>query len=75
MGIFPEGDGIYNFARDGSALPQGQAINRRYAINDYEFFGQDSWRVNSPLDASLMVCAGCWKLRLMKPTAIRSHLA
>ena len=25
MGIFPEGDGHYNFARDGSALPQGAA--------------------------------------------------
>ena len=45
MGIFPEGDGIYNFARNGSALPQGTPINRRYAINDYEFFGQDTWRV------------------------------
>jgi hypothetical protein len=49
MGIFPEGDGIYNFARNGTALPQGQAINRRYAINDYEFFGQDTWRINHRL--------------------------
>jgi hypothetical protein len=49
MGIFPEGDGIYNFARDGTALAQGTPINRRYAINDYEFFGQDTWRVNSRL--------------------------
>ncbi len=49
MGIFAEGDGIYNYARNGTALPQGQAVNRRYAINDYEFFGQDSWRVNSRL--------------------------
>jgi Carboxypeptidase regulatory-like domain len=49
LGIFPEGDGIYNFARNGNALPQGQAIKRRYAINDYEFYGQDAWRVNSRL--------------------------
>ncbi len=49
MGILAEGDGIYNFARNGAALPQGQAINRRYAIDDYEFFGQDSWRVKSNL--------------------------
>ena len=49
MGIFAEGDGIYNYARNGSALPQGQAIKRRYAINDYEFFGQDSWRINPRL--------------------------
>jgi len=52
MGIFAEGDGIYNYARNGSALPQGKAINRRYAINDYEFFGQDSWRVNRRLTVS-----------------------
>ena len=71
MGIFSEGDGIYNYARNGTALPQGQAVNRRYAINDYEFFGSDSWRVNSRLP-SPTVCAGCWKLRLTKPTAIRS---
>ena len=52
MGIFSEGDGIYNYARNGTALPQGQAVNRRYAINDYEFFGSDSWRVNSRLTVS-----------------------
>ena len=49
MGIFPEGDGHYNFARDGSALAQGKAINRRYAINDYELFGQDTWRLTPRL--------------------------
>jgi hypothetical protein len=52
MGIFAEGDGIYNYAHNGSALPQGQAINRHYAINDYEFFGQDSWRVKRRLTVS-----------------------
>ena len=49
MGIFPEGDGHYNFARDGSALAQGTPINRRYAVNDYEFYGQDTWRVTPRL--------------------------
>ncbi len=49
LGMFAEGDGIYNFARNGTALAQGTAINRRYAINDYEFFGQDTWRVNQRL--------------------------
>lgn len=49
MGIFPEGDGHYNFARNGSALAQGTPINRRYAINDYEFYGQDAWRMTPRL--------------------------
>jgi hypothetical protein len=49
LGIFAEGDGIYNFARDGTALSQGAPIKRRYAINDYEFFGQDTWRMTPRL--------------------------
>jgi hypothetical protein len=49
LGIFAEGDGIYNYARNGSVVPQGQAINRRYAINDYEFYGQDTWRMTPRL--------------------------
>jgi hypothetical protein len=49
MGIFPEGDGHYNFARNGSAVAQGTPINRRYAINDYELYGQDTWRMTPRL--------------------------
>ncbi len=49
LGIFAEGDGIYNFNRNGSAVAQGAAINRRYAINDYEFYGQDTWRMTPRL--------------------------
>jgi hypothetical protein len=49
MGIFAEGDGIYNFAHNGSAVPQGAPINRRYNIDDYELFGQDTWRMTPRL--------------------------
>jgi len=49
LGIFAEGDGIYNFDRSGNALPQGSFIKRRYAINDYEFYGQDAWRITPRL--------------------------
>jgi Carboxypeptidase regulatory-like domain len=49
LGVFAEGDGIYNFDRSGNALPQGQFVNRRYAINDYEFYGQDAWRITPRL--------------------------
>jgi len=49
LGIFPEGDGIYNFSRNGNTVPQGAPINRRYAINDYEFHGQDTWRMTPRL--------------------------
>ncbi len=49
LGIFAEGDGIYNFTRSGAALSQGTAINRRFSINDYEFYGQDTWRATPRL--------------------------
>jgi len=49
LGIFAEGDGVYNFKRNGTALPQGAFVNRRYAINDYEFYGQDAWRITPHL--------------------------
>jgi len=49
VGIFAEGDGKYNFTRNGNALPQGAPIGRRYAINDYEFYGQDTWRMTPRL--------------------------
>jgi Carboxypeptidase regulatory-like domain/TonB-dependent Receptor Plug Domain len=49
LGIFAEGDGKYNFNLNGTALAQGTAINRRYAVNDYEFYGSDSWRMTPRL--------------------------
>jgi len=49
LGIFAEGDGVYNHNRSGTALAQGTLINRRYAINNYEFYGQDTWRVKPSL--------------------------
>ena len=48
-GIFAEGDGVYNFSRNGTALPQGAPITRRYAINNYEFYGQDTWHATRQL--------------------------
>jgi hypothetical protein len=49
LGIFAEGDGIYNYNRSGTPLAQGAPINRRYAINNYEFYGQDAWRIKPTL--------------------------
>lgn len=49
MGIFAEGDGIYNFNRTGTAFAQGTPISRHFAINQYEFYGQDTWHVTPRL--------------------------
>jgi hypothetical protein len=49
MGMITEVDAQYNFNRDGSALPDGSALKRRYGIDGYEFYGQDSWKVKPSL--------------------------
>ncbi len=48
-GILPQGDGFYNYTSSGQALAQGAPVRRRYALNDYEFFGQDAWRITPNL--------------------------
>jgi Carboxypeptidase regulatory-like domain len=48
-GILAEGDGFYNYTPSGTALPQGAAVHRDYALNDYEFYGQDAWHVTPNL--------------------------
>jgi hypothetical protein len=40
MGIFPEGDGIYNFARNGSALPQGRRSIDGMPLTTMSFSGR-----------------------------------
>jgi len=49
MGLITEGDATYNYGRTGQALAQGTPINRHYAINDYEFYVQDSWKMTPNL--------------------------
>ena len=49
LGMVAEVDAQYNFQRDGSALPEGAAVKRRFAQNYYEFYGQDSWKVRPNL--------------------------
>jgi hypothetical protein len=39
----------YNLDRGGNVMPQGAAVKRNYALNSYEFYGQDTWRVKPNL--------------------------
>jgi hypothetical protein len=48
-GIITEGDAIYNYTKTGGTLGIGAPVKREYRWNEYEFFGQDSWRVLSSL--------------------------
>jgi hypothetical protein len=45
LGMVTEVDMSYNYLKDGTVLPQGAAIKRRFAADSYEFYVQDSWKV------------------------------
>jgi hypothetical protein len=53
MGMVSEVDAQYNFGRDGSALPQGAPLKRNFAINSYEMYLQDSWKIKPTLTITL----------------------
>ncbi|MGB2627037.1 MAG: carboxypeptidase-like regulatory domain-containing protein [Candidatus Acidiferrum sp.] len=53
LGLVSEADARYNFNRAGDALPQGAPINRRYAINGYEFYLQDTWKLKPTFTLTL----------------------
>ncbi|HEY2472295.1 MAG TPA: carboxypeptidase-like regulatory domain-containing protein [Terracidiphilus sp.] len=49
VGTITEGDAIYNYTKTGSTLPLGASIKRNYRWNEYEFYGQDTWRLRNSL--------------------------
>jgi hypothetical protein len=49
IGSITQVDAQYNYKRDGSTLPQGAPLPRRFAVNSYEFYAQDSWKIRSNL--------------------------
>ena len=49
LAIVAQANGNYVYDKDGSLLPQGDPIRRRYAMNEYEFYVQDSWQVAEDL--------------------------
>jgi hypothetical protein len=53
LGMITEVDARYNFNRDGSALSDGAALQRRFAINGYEFYGQDTWKLKPTFTVTL----------------------
>jgi len=38
-----------NYDKSGNNLAEGSSVKRRYGVNWYEFYGQDSWRVKPNL--------------------------
>ncbi len=49
LGIVSETDLSANYNVDGSVVPVGNPVTRRYGSDEYEFYGQDSWKIGSSL--------------------------
>jgi hypothetical protein len=49
LGIISETTAYYNYSVDGSVLPVGAPVTRRFATNEFEFYAQDSWKIGQNL--------------------------
>ena len=49
LGIITDVTANYNYTKSGSVLPQGTAVKRNYGLTQYDFYLQDSFRVQSNL--------------------------
>ncbi|MBK5291837.1 MAG: hypothetical protein JJE04_09210 [Acidobacteriia bacterium] len=49
LGIVSQGNARYNYKIDGSLLSVGVPIQRNFKNEEYEFYGQDTWRLKRNL--------------------------
>ncbi len=49
LGLINQYNAVYQFNKDGSVIPFGTPASREYAVNDYEGYIQDTWRVRRQL--------------------------
>ena len=49
LGMTSQMIGNYNYDKNGNTLAAGAPINRRYGLNWYEIYGQDTWRIKPNL--------------------------
>jgi hypothetical protein len=45
LGPISQVDALYNFDKTGATQPEGDPVSRRFAVNEYELYVQDKWRV------------------------------
>jgi len=53
MGMISEVDAQYNFKRDGSAQSPGTPLTRHFALNSYELYAQDVWKIKPTFTLTL----------------------
>jgi carboxypeptidase family protein len=49
LGMVTEDDATYNYLKNGSVLAQGAPVQRHFAVDSYEMYVQDSWKVKPNL--------------------------
>ncbi len=49
IGRFSQYSANFNFGRDGNILPVGQGIGRTFASEEYDWYGQDTWKISPSL--------------------------
>lgn len=45
LGVINNYSGVYNFGRDGKAIPFGEPLARSFGTHEYEFYVQDVWKM------------------------------
>ncbi len=53
VGVVTEGDAIYNYNKNGDALALGAPVQREYHWNEWDFYGQDTWRLTKTFTVTL----------------------
>ena len=53
LGMVTLGSAVYNYQRNGTALPAGAPVVRRFAEDSYEMYAQDVWKLKPSLTVTL----------------------
>ncbi len=53
LGILTQATGAFNLMPDGTLLPTGTFIRRHWAVDEYEFYIQDQWRMTPTITWTL----------------------
>ncbi len=53
FGPISQVDALYNFDKTGATQPEGNPVKRRFAVNEYELYAQDKWRIKPSLTVTL----------------------
>jgi len=53
LGPISQVDALYNFDKTGATAPEGDPVKRRFAVNEYEIYAQDKWRLRPSFTLTL----------------------